>query len=549
MRKSLLIALALTGLLSGTAQAAPRLKWMLPCGGQRGTTFHATVSGAELDALNGVIGTGPGVTAKVLPPAAGQDAKTTRTLEVTVAPDAPLGKDEVRLYDPKGASNPKFFWVGQFPELTEKEPNDARSQAQRVELPATVNGQIGQGSDIDSYTFHLKKGEEMTAEIQSLRLLGELGDTWLKGYAWAEDSRGKLLAENNGYYRWDPYLQFVAPEDGDYTVSYRDVEYRGNPMGVYRLTLGVVPHLWSTFPLGGQRGATTAVRLLGANLGVDAKADVVIPPDAPEGLREERFQVGGVWTNYQQFVVSRYPSFVEQEPNNDWKAANRVTLPVEVQGILDRPEDVDSFIFTAKKGDRLALEVLSRRAEMPLDSVLTLRKADGTVIQDNDDDRDRDSRLDRTVEADGDYIVQIKDVDGRGGPAFVYRLSLTPPQPDFSLQAQDDKPVVKPGGTVTLDLTLNRRDGFDGDVTVTAEGLPAGITAQPLVIPKGKGEGKLTLSCAAGTAHQAVVLRLWGEATMGEGRERRLSSTTETYNIQGTAYRRDLIGPVLVVTP
>lgn len=540
--------LILSCALSQAAQAAPRLNWLLPSGGKRGATFRATAGGAGLEGLTGFISTGPGVTAKVLPPGEGADPKTTRTLEVTVAPDAPLGKQEARLYDKTGASNPKFFWVGQFPEAPEQEPNDGRSLAQRLNLPVTINGQIERGSDIDSFVFSLKKGQEVSIEIQSLRLLGNLGDTWLKGYAWVENSRGDLVVENDGYYRWDPYLQFAAPEDGDYTVSYRDIQYRGNPMGVYRLTAGLVPHMWSAYPMGGQRGTTVSVTLRGCNLGPSAQRSITIPADAPEGVREERFEASGVWTNHQQFVVSRYPSFLETEPNNDLAAANRVALPAEVQGILESPGDVDSFRFSARKGDRLAMEVLSRRAEMPLDSVLTLRKADGSLIQENDDaQRDRDSRIDRTFDADGEYIVQVRDVDGRGGPAFVYRLSLTPPRPDFALQAQNDKPQVQAGASVTLDLSLTRTDGFDGEVRVTVEGLPEGITAQALTLAKGQQSGKLTLQCAADVPHQALVLRIWGEAVIEGKAERRLSSTTETYNIQGTAYRRDLIGPVLVV--
>jgi hypothetical protein len=525
---------------------------MLPCGGQRGTTFRATIAGNDLDKITGFISTGPGVTAKVVAP---EEGRTTPALEVTVAPDAPLGKTEVRVYDRTGASNPKFFWVGQFREMTETEPNDSRSQAQHIELPVTINGQVGQNSDIDSYTFTLKKGQEVSIEIQSLRLLGELGNTWLKGYAWAEDSSGNLLAENDGYYRWDPYLQFVAPRDGEYTVSYRDIQYRGNPMGVYRLTVGVIPHIWASLPMGGQRGTTTTVRLLGCNLGAEAQKEVVIAPDAPEGLREERFNVNGVWTNYQRFAVSRYPNFVEQEPNNDAAHANPVTGPVEIHGILEQPGDSDWFRFTAKKGERLVMETLSRYAEMPADTYLILRKADGTIITENDDgpdpdrddNRNRDSRLDRTFDEDGDYLIQVKDVDDRGGPAFVYRLSLTPPRPDFVLQAQKDSLTVKPGASVTVDLNMTRRDGFDGDVVVKVEGLPQGVTAQPLTIAKGQNAGKLTLDCAAGTAHQPIILRVWGEVTIDGKPERRLGNTLETYNTQGTAYRRDLVGPVLVV--
>jgi hypothetical protein len=342
----------------------------------------------------------------------------------------------------------------------------------------------------------------------------------------------------------------VAPEDGEYTISYRDIDYRGNPQAVYRLTIGVIPHIWSSFPMGGPRGSTTSVRLLGANLGADTRRDVVIAPDAPEGMREERFNVGGIWTNHQQFAVSRYPNTLEQEPNNDWQHASGVTAPAEVQGILEQAGDVDCYRFTAKKGERLIFEVLSRRAEMPIDSYITLRDANGKVIAENDDfARDRDSRIDRTLDAAGDYILEVRDGDYRGGPAFVYRLSITPPRPDFSLQAQNDKPVIKPGASLTLDLNITRTDGFDGDITVTVEGLPQGLTAQPLTIAKNETKAKLTLNAAAGVTHQALVMRVWGEATIDGRKERRLASTTETYNIQGTAFRRDLIGPVLVVGP
>ena len=113
------------------------------------------------------------------------------------------------------------------------------------------------------------------------------------------------------------------------------------------------------------------------------------------------------------------------------------------------------------------------------------------------------------------------------------------------LEAEDDLELV--GSCGSLDELLDLAREQSPDVVVTVENLPQGVTAPPLTLPKGQNAGKLTLQCAAGVPHQAVVLRIWGEAAIGSARERRLSSTTETYNIQGTAYRRDLIGPVLVV--
>lgn len=539
------------------AAAAPRLTSIFPSGGQRGAVVRVELGGTGLEQLTGWIAAGAGIDARLLPPEPDRDPRASRVLEVAVAPDAPLGKIELRVFDRTGASNAKFFYVGQFPERVEREPNDGPSQAEALSLPVTINGRIGQNSDIDSYRFSLRKGERVSIEVHSQRLLGELGNTWLKGYAWVEDSRGRILAESDGYYRWDPYIEFDAPEDGEYTVSFRDIQYRGNAMGVYRLTVGVIPHLWSIFPMGGCRGRTVPVRLFGSNLGDEDRREIRVPDDAPEGVREERFAVGSVWTNPVPFVVGRFPDFLEQEPNDDLAAANPVTLPVEVHGMLDRPGDVDSFRFAGRKGQAVVLEVLSRGTMpgMPLDSFLTLRRMDGSVVAENDDgpdrnrddDRDRDSRIERVLDADGEYVVQIRDLDGRGGPAFVYRLSIRPPQPYFVLRAETDRVLLRSGASVAIDLALDRREGFSGPVSVRVEGLPDGVTAEPLTFGPGQAAAKLTLRSAPGAKHGAAILRILGEATVGGERLRRLATGTETYNTQGTAYRRDLIGPVLVV--
>ena len=88
-----------------------------------------------------------------------------------------------------------------------------------------------------------------------------------------------------------------------------------------------------------------------------------------------------------------------------------VTVPVTINGRIERPGDIDSFRFKAAKGQRLVMEVLARRAESPMDPVLRLRDAEGSLIQENDDARDRDSRIERTFDTAGDYIVQVKDLE------------------------------------------------------------------------------------------------------------------------------------------
>ncbi len=48
------------------------------------------------------------------------------TVQIQLAADAPVGDRELRLLTPTGMSNPLWFYVGQWTETHEKEPNDWR---------------------------------------------------------------------------------------------------------------------------------------------------------------------------------------------------------------------------------------------------------------------------------------------------------------------------------------------------------------------------------------------------------------------------------------
>jgi len=106
------------------------------------------------------------------------------TLEVTIAPDAPIGDRQLRLAAVAGLSNPLVFCVGQLPEFTESEPNDGTTKAQmRVTLPATINGQMlpnamdrpqqgrpGQQftpGDIDRYQFEARKDQQLVIAVSA----------------------------------------------------------------------------------------------------------------------------------------------------------------------------------------------------------------------------------------------------------------------------------------------------------------------------------------------------------------------------------------------
>jgi hypothetical protein len=319
-------------------QAAPHLSYLYPPGGQRGTTVRIEVHGADLANLTGFYTTGTGLTAKIVPGKAKEQDKDKemRAVEIAISADAPPGIQQVRFYSADGLSNPKYFCVGTLPEMLEKEPNNTQQDAPKVTLPVTINGRIEEDSDIDGATFHAKPAETVVCEVQALRILGQIDDSWLKGYLEIRDADGKTLVDSEGasddYYRWDPLIAFTPPKEGDYTVFYRDLNWRGAPMAVYRLTLGVLPHAIGIFPLGGQRGKTATVHFIGPNL-QDATRQIAVPADAPEQLEVAYSGPNGL-TNARPFQVSDLLDVMQAPGNHTRQSAQSVAFPCAVNGRL-----------------------------------------------------------------------------------------------------------------------------------------------------------------------------------------------------------------------
>jgi len=85
---------------------------------------------------------------------------------------------------------------------------------------------------------------------------------------------------------------------------------------------------------------------------------------------------------------------------------------------------------------------------------------------------------------------------------------------DFQLTAAPDSALVRQGAAVDVEVTAERGE-VAGDIAVTADGLPDGVTAQPLTIPDGETTGILTLEAAGDATQGEAAVTLTGEATAG----------------------------------
>lgn len=467
-------------------------------------------------------------------------------LQVSVAPDAEPGRRELRIATPTALSNPLVFCVGEFPEFTApaaKSLSEQKSAVAKtavapksrgpavprdVALPAVINGQILPGK-LDRYRFAASQGQSLVVAASARELIPYIADAvpgWFQATLAVYDDQGQELAyEDDFRFSPDPVLHYRIPADGQYVVEIKDAIYRGREDFVYRITIGEVPFVTSVFPLGGSAGARTRVELAGWNL---PQTDLTL--DLPDQLPGVSFLAlpGQPWlAGRVPFALDTLAEGLEQEPNDEPAGAQQVALPRIINGRIDRPGDSDLFCFAGRAGDEIVAEVCARRLNSPLDSLLKLTDAAGRQLAANDDHEDKaagltthhaDSWLRAVLPADGQYVLQLTDMQHQGGPEYGYRLRISPPRPDFELRVVPASVHVRTGSTVPLTVYALRKDGYAGEITVALREPPAGFSLGGNVLPAQQDQVQLTLAAPLSPALEPFRLLLEGRATI-DGRE------------------------------
>jgi hypothetical protein len=145
-----------------------------------------------------------------------------------------------------------------------------------------------------------------------------------------------------------------------------------------------------------------------------------------------------------------------------------------------------------------------------------------TLYYRNDDGNGvgKDSRLVFDPPADGDYQVRIGDARGQGGPRHVYQLTVRPPRPDFTVHFSPTAPSVSKGSAVSINVSADRRDEFEGPIEVRLENLPTGFSAPATTIPAGETSTSLALFAdpTATVSAKAPPLKLIARADL-DGKE------------------------------
>lgn len=474
----------------------------MPMGGQAGTTVEVSLTGENIEEVSQLQFSSPKITAK---PVAGAENK----FAVTIAADAPEGVYDARVLSRLGISSARAFSVGRLPEVIRSKPNNSLEAAMELTANSLCNAALTKRA-VDFYSFKAASGKRVAVDCAAGGIDSKLNPVLILA-----DAQGHDLMVN----RTGGAIDYTPKADGPLIIKVQGLTFEGGPECFYRLALREVPK------------------------------------DAPLPRQPQTQKVSAM--SWPPQDLPEKASLNEAEPNNLPAQAQKITLPCDIAGSFYPAADVDTYEFTAKKGETWWVEVGSERLGLNTDPFVLVQqvKKNGGKETLTDvaelydiappmktssngysydgppyDAGSPDVNGKFEVKEDGTYRLQVRDLFGgtRNEPGNIYRLLVRQAAPDFSLaawavhmtlrngdRAALSKPMaLRAGATMAFEVVVQRRDGFDGEIELGMEGLPSGVSAAGLKIGKGKTYGHMIISAAADAKPGFSLARITGRASI-----------------------------------
>lgn len=541
--------------LSVVAQSVPTAGHSFPPGGPAGSTVTVRLSGTDWtpdvrfvtqDSRVRIEPLGPpGPVLVPLPPywlapkSSLNDPGLPREVEarITLPPDMPEGPVRWRAVNSGGSKGSGLFMVGRGREMVENE--NATEPCHVGALPVTVSGRLSRIEETDRYTFTATKTGPVVVELFARRLGSDFN-----GVLEARDAAGQVLAECADTAGRDAVLAFDTQAGMNYTVSVRDVDYRGYHSLTYRLQMADGPRVRSAFPATARCGQSVGVEFTGHGLvSGAARLETVkhsIPFPAQPGPFVHSLQLpGGARVPVALNAVAQ-PEVLESSMGS---GPNRLLVaPMGVSGTLVPGNDVDEFLIEGTKGKSVEVRAVSTGL-VSTDLVLQMVDGkDGVVAKGDDSPGTTDPVMVVTFPADGSFRIRIFDQSGANRiNSIPYRLSLQPLAGDFRLEMPSVFPVMI-GGEGTLTVKATRLGGFKEPIDILIDGKPAWAKLpDKMAIPAGADTVALKITAAKETPLDHAWVRVEGKASIaGTMVTHRATSPSGDLAVPGSVPNADL---------
>ena len=575
-------------------KGAPQVSSLFPLGGQPGKSIEVHIRGENLGSVYGVWFDCGALVAEVqkiektveevdVVQQAGTTAKDTKefyhvVLKLQVDAKAEVGVHTLRLVSRQGLSNPLSLVVNPEPLVHESEQSiNSPQNAQDIEFPVVVNGQLSHPGELDYYAFEVGEGQHLHFEVitSTFTTATVAGDPQLILYeptgSWFDPQRINRLEVKDvtgpapGTHRWAtshflPKLIRRFDKKGRYLAEVGTLEGQGGPDYSYQLRVvptqerssgasrrpspsesahGYSPVVWREREFSRKIDRDHLARLWSRAINVpeprqEDKAASGAKDSAPPGTPNR--PPLAVATNRSN--AHRLPIPTREEEPNDWAPqAAKLSIPMAVEGAIQYPGDVDVFRFKAELGQALAFEIETLETQPPFFSPhLIVVDSTGTELVNNiyrevggvGDDwiKSIKAKTVYTFEKSGEFFLQIRDLTTRrAAPHFRYRVLVRPQVPhlgEIAVKAGRGEVVdhinLRSGETRKLSIVTEPEEGFDGEIALTLENLPAGVqalaaattTVNPRLLETGNGRGAMHKERFFPPRHLATIVLVAG---------------------------------------
>ena len=507
---------------------APDILSLYPVGLERGAGATIEVRGRHLEGVYAVWFDVPGIKARVekvqrdeaaalIPHTkTGKDEKEDQSprqiafVQASLTPQMASGKHSLRLIGPGGISKALPFLVHPDRALTETGADHSSPQsAQPISVPLLLEGKLAKMGEVDYYSFDAAAGQELifhgvsNSPTKSGSFDGLQFTLYAAGSSWFDPHRATRLAFSDG-----PRLSYRFPKAGRYLLALSGYLGTGGPDFSYQLRIhsgpethaeklndSIIDDLDQTFArqLGPDRISRLWARTVFPAVPRPAEkqaAGAGAGSVSPSGAAGRAAEGPTASPDEPSIACTLYH---DREPNETKAQAQEVTLPAVVDGVIQRPGDVDTFKFKVKSGEHLAIELETPAASLPeFNPRITVSDSKGQEVLTNiwrrvggDNNqwmKTLQPKAIYTVEKDDEYTLQIGDLVSYlyGGKTFRYRLVIRPQVPHVGkIEIKQEEINVVAGQAAKLNLTVEQEEGYTGDIALSVENLPPGVQALP----------------------------------------------------------------------
>ena len=378
------------------------------------------------------------------------------------------------------APSPNPVRVSNYDNVLEKEPNNSVAEANHNEelntVPLAFNGLIATEKDYDYFKFKAKKGQALLFNCYSSRLRSKL-DTAIYLY----EAKGKYLTGRTDSGGADANFSYTIKADGEYVVRINDELGNFGPDCAYRIEVTEMkPDVSIYLPDTARYDTQTRKNIIVA--------------------RGNRF--AGLFylrrANYRDdliFGTENMPKGMKLV-SGQWPSAT-TTYPVVFEAAADAPIGgaLGNVTVTSPKGSKTPVK--------------------GGIWQNYELVRDGNRGTFYSTWSDNIAFAVVDELP--------FKLNLEVPK----------TPIVR-YGTKYINVTVERKKGFDEKITVYNLYKPSGIGASSSVtIPKGKTNASYYFSANSGAATGKWKMAFIGQATVAGGRA---WSSTELYDLEVADY-------------